>query len=278
MVARDCSSLNFESNLPAPPDEVKDYAEKWPSNIEYTTFSEDLIPVTMEDVTAFRNEHGYNCPEFTNGELLTLDQNTPDLKESSFFKGYHYDLGCDWEESVREKAQSEKDKNGKRILRGGYAHVLEADSVEQRISSLPQNSCSEFRHTGIASTELQIGDMDRITPVALPASVVPDECSEQGVVCKSELDRIESEDAHDLEFLGTEAMQAGLNEMRVAYPSFGTGAGCKENCADIEVGDMDNQGYIPVTARMTIPLYTLLGKSIPLSHSDTERWEGAFAK
>ncbi len=216
------------------------------------------------------NDPLYNCsdhaPSFAVGSKA-YNKDMEDLPQESLFAGLINELGCNWEEVVRDEAVS---------LGMNTSAFFEASFGNQTVTPLegePAECITFWKDPG----EPIDGALIPLAGNPYPYGVVPAGCESDA--CHVEFigfDGDGSGGAGEVEVdLEKAAQDFGFETVRALYPR--ASWDCEDDdCVDLEVAQ-DGQSMVS-RGSVQVPMNLLLGESVEISYEEAETFEGELAR
>ncbi|RME58690.1 MAG: hypothetical protein D6780_06340 [Candidatus Dadabacteria bacterium] len=213
------------------------------------------------------NDPNYNCGEFLVRSRYWDEENNPPndpvIPNTSLFHGIRQDLGCNWEEQLRNEAVT---------LGMNPQAYFEAQRDSQTVTQLPSepsDSCVTYwQDNGAPTGETLLG--------TFPEDQIPAECNEEGVSCRLELVGFSGPETgtvtydfdYAAEHFGFEEIKAGLPraELNCSGP----------DCVRLSVNEQN--GEFIASGEIDVPLNLLFHDTITLSYTQRQKWEGKYTQ
>ncbi|MCB0332570.1 MAG: hypothetical protein KDD55_03665, partial [Bdellovibrionales bacterium] len=265
-----------QAQPPQVPTEVALYHHHDDGEITFSHYAEEHIYTGPENAPendpdyVVANDPLYNCsdysPSFTVGSK-DYNKNMENLPDESLFASLVNELGCDWEDVVRDEAIS---------LGMNSAAFFEASFADQTITQLtgePAECATFWEDPG----EPNDGDLIEVAGNPYPSGVVPAECEHSA--CHVEFigfDGDGSGGAGEVEIdLEKAAQDYGFETIRAFYPR--ASWNCEDNdCVNLDVA-YEGQSMVS-RGTVQVPMNLLLGESVELSYEEAETFEGELAR
>lgn len=207
-----------------------------------------------------------------------FNNESPKLKSGSIFKSIRPDLGCEWEEQLRQAAIKEGG-----LQPGAYFKARAVKKGEMPLNKEPANSCIGFRKN--IKEEGRRTDLG-IVPERDVATLCPAEAKE---ICKISFVGYSSGGSEAETEINFEkaAEFYGRNEILSSFPQavFKSvfNSECRESyCSEIKlIEDPADDSFLVATARMKVPLVLtkLFGRdSVELKYSGSHRLEKTHSR
>jgi len=204
----------------------------------------------------------FNCqdqPQGFQAVSVPYHRSIPNLPPSSLFAGLQYELGCHWDQQVRNAAISLG------MSSNAWFEPTKTDQTIVHLPGQPQQECVTFWTDPGAPEEKE--SLGHFTSAALP-----EVCHEPGNQCHLQFLGFDGESSSTLQIDPTLAAEYfGFSEIQATYPR--AKWGCEEqDCVNIELAHID--GKMRANGKVYAPLNLMLGRTLELNYSEQRAWEG----
>jgi|GEM_PF-5295183 len=211
----------------------------------------------------------YSCAEFPAPGYITYDD--PEGHDHTFFSGMVPNLDlCDWRSMLRELAVQHYG-----MPPMAYFHPIFSPGHHQGYCQAPFpefDPCSYWY--------VQEGQGGALVPVAggpYPEGTLPDECQEPGVHCLPRFNHFGAGAPGQVTYSPALAAEHGRRQLEALLPWISWQ--CQgPRCARIEIDAPSGGGLITARSSVELPMNTLLGRTLTVTYTGRERWEGDLVR